>query len=202
MGRCALTTASVPHELRIASSLGGPLLLLVACLLGGLGGLRLNLTGSLPVGLYAVTRGAPTRGALVLVCLPRAGAEFARDRGYVPRGGSCPGGVMPVGKPVFAIPGDSVTVSPDGLLLNGRLAPNSRPLTVDRQGRPLVGLPVRRYVVAPGELWVVSHYSMYSFDSRYFGPVPTSHVRARVRSIWTVRSDGIDREADAPLGKR
>jgi conjugative transfer signal peptidase TraF len=146
---------------------------------------RLNLTGSLPVGLYAVTHGAPARGSLVLVCLPRAVAEFARDRGYVPRGGSCPGGVMPVGKPVFAIPGDTVTVTRGGLLLGGRPAPNSRPLPADRQGRPLAGLPAGRYIVGPGELWVVSGYSGYSFDSRYFGPVPSAGVLARLAPVST-----------------
>jgi conjugative transfer signal peptidase TraF len=172
----------------IASRLGGPVLLVLGCWVGGL---RVNLTGSLPVGLYAVvaTHEAPTRGALVLVCLSRAVADFARDRGYVPRGGLCPGGVMPVGKPVFAVPGDTVTVTADGLFLDGTLASNSRPLSADRRGRPLAGVRNGRYVVGPAELWVVSQYSASSFDSRYFGPVPLSSVRGRVRVLWTWRGD-------------
>lgn len=54
------------------------------------GGVRLNLTASLPAGLYLVTPGSPTRGAIVMACLPLPVAAFARARGYVPRG-SCPG---------------------------------------------------------------------------------------------------------------
>ena len=71
---------------RCAWQLGSPLALLGAC---GLAGLRLNLTGSLPIGLYRVSRAAPVREAIVLACLPPAVAAFARTRGYLPRGGQC-----------------------------------------------------------------------------------------------------------------
>jgi type IV secretory pathway protease TraF len=64
---------------------------------GRLAGLRLNLTESLPVGLYVAVGAAPARGALVLLCLPPEVAAFAKTRGYVPRGGACPGGIVPIG---------------------------------------------------------------------------------------------------------
>jgi conjugative transfer signal peptidase TraF len=82
-----------------------------------------------------------------------------------------------------------VTVTPTGLLVNGRPVPNSQPLAVDRQGRPLPRLASGRYVVRPGALWVVSSYSRFSFDSRYFGPVETRQVRASVQPLWTAGSD-------------
>jgi len=186
------------RELRAAALLLGPLVLLYGCWLEGL---RINLTGSLPIGLYAVTHGAPAHGALVLVCLPARTAEWARDRGYVPRGASCPGRAMPVGKPVFALPGDVVTVTDSGLLLNGRLTPNSRPLLSDRRGRPLPRLAAGRYAVGPGELWVVSPYSALSFDSRYFGAVPIANVQARVRLLWSVTPMRITGRGDAALGQ-
>jgi conjugative transfer signal peptidase TraF len=166
--------------------LGSPLVLLGACWLAGL---RLNLTGSLPVGLYVASRAAPVRGALVLACLPASVAAFAKERGYVPRGGACPGGVVPVGKPVLAIPGDTVTVTPTGLLVNGAPVSNSRPLAADRKGRPLPQLALGRYDVGPGELWVVSSYSRLSFDSRYFGAVEAAQVRVSVRRLWTAGPD-------------
>lgn len=145
--------------------------------------LRLNLTGSLPVGLYVVTDGQPRRGAVALVCLPATWAEFARSRGYVAERGSCPDGATPIGKPVFAVPGDTVSVTEAGLLLNGTVVRNTRPLTSDRRGRALPSLPAGEYVVRPDELWVVSTYSSLSFDSRYFGAVPLACVRARVRIL-------------------
>jgi conjugative transfer signal peptidase TraF len=103
----------------------------------------------------------------------------------VPRGGACPGGALPVGKPVAARRGDTVAVTPAGLCVDGVAVPNSRALAADRQGRPLPQLAVGRYVVGPGELWLVSSYSRWSFDSRYFGPVATSDLRATVRALWT-----------------
>jgi len=166
--------------------LGSPLALLAA---GWFVGLRLNLTGSLPVGLYLESRATPVRGAIVLACLPPEVAAFARERAYVPRGGTCPGGVLRVGKPILAIAGDTVSVTPTGLLVNGAPVPNSQPLAADRRGRLLPRLAVGRYVVGPGELWVLSSYSRLSFDSRYFGAIQASQVRARLRRLWTAGSD-------------
>jgi conjugative transfer signal peptidase TraF len=152
-------------------------------------GLRLNVTGSLPVGVYLVSHGSPGRGATVLVCLPPGVAVFARARGYVSSGGWCPGGVLPVGKPIGAIAGDTVTVTLAGLLVNGTPVPNSRPLAADRHGRPLPRLASGPYVVRPGAVWVVSSYSRFSFDSRYFGAVATGQIRASVRPLWCATSD-------------
>ena len=163
--------------------LGSPVALLAA---GWLAGLRLNLTGSLPVGLYLASRAVPVRGAIVLACLPPALAGFARDRGYVPRGGGCPGDVLPLGKPVLAVAGDTVTVTSSGLLVNGIPVPNSRPLVTDRKGRPLPRLALGQHVVRPSSLWIVSSYSRFSFDSRYFEAVKTGQVLTSVRPLWTV----------------
>src|SRR5713226_5633349 len=171
---------------RLIGWLGSPLGLLAVARLAGL---RMNLTGSLPVGVYLVSGAAPSRDAIVLTCLPPRVAAFARERGYVPRRGGCPGRVLPVGKPIVAIAGDTVTVTPSGLFVNGRPVPNSQPLTVDRQGRPLPRLALGRYVVQSGALWVVSSYSRFSFDSRYFGPVETRQVRAGVQPLWTAGAD-------------
>ena len=162
--------------------LASPVLLLV---MGWLAGLRLNLTGSLPVGLYVISPSLPVRGALVLVCLPAKVAEFARARGYVPRGVQCPGGVSAVGKPVVAIAGDTVTVTPAGIVVNGAAVPNTRTLASDRKGRRLPLLPAGRWVVEPGTVWIVSSYSRYSFDSRYFGAIEARQVRANLQRLWT-----------------
>lgn len=172
--------------LRVGWWLGSPLAVLGAC---GLAGLRLNLTGSLPIGLYRVSRAAPVREAIVLACLPPAIAAFARARGYVPSGGACPGGGVPVGKPIRAIAGDTVTVTATGLLVNGTPVPNSRALAADRQGRPLPRLAVGRFVVRPRTVWVVSSYSRLSFDSRYFGAVGTGQIRANVQRLWSAGSN-------------
>jgi conjugative transfer signal peptidase TraF len=155
--------------------------------LAGAAGLRINHTASLPVGLWRITllRGAIARGDIVSVCPPDT-ADFraARARGYVPYG-SCPGGYEPLLKPVAAIAGDIVSVTPDGLLVNGGVLPGSAPLPADSAGRPLPGYPVGTFTVVEGQLWLVSNYNAASFDSRYFGAMPASLVTGVARPLWT-----------------
>jgi conjugative transfer signal peptidase TraF len=125
----------------------------------------------------------------VLLCLPPQVAAFARARGYVPRGGACPGGVLPIGKPVLALPGDTVTVTASGLEVNGVPVPNSRALATDHRGRPLPRLALGPQVVRTGTVWVVSAYARTSFDSRYFGPVALAAVRSYMQPVWTPRPE-------------
>jgi conjugative transfer signal peptidase TraF len=156
---------------------------------GGAGGLRINLTTSLPFGLYQVVREQPRRGAIVLACLPRPIAVFAHARGYVPRGGPCPEQTVPVGKMVLAAAGDTVTVTESGdLLLNGTLVRNARRRARDRLGCLLPQLPIGEYGLGRQELWLLAP-SASSFDSRYFGPVRSTAVRTVVRPVWTVTQE-------------
>lgn len=148
-------------------------------------GLRLNLTQSMPMGLYRIVGRMPARGATVLVCLPPGIAIFASERGYVPRGGACAHGTVPIGKVVLGVPGDTVTLLPAGLLLNGVPVPNSRALARDHRGQSLPKLRYGPRVLGSGTLWLYSPYSAWSFDSRYFGPVAASCVVAVVRPLWT-----------------
>lgn len=172
---------------------------------GAFGGLRLNLSGSIPVGLYMIERGDPERGSIVLACLPASVSRLAMERGYVRHGGSCPGGAMPIGKPVLGIPGDTIDVTNAGLFLNGIAVPQSEALSKDRQGRPLPQVEIGTYVVRKGELWLVSKHSRFSFDSRYFGPINTIEVRARVRPLWIERAapvvPGLANYSGHPIGQ-
>jgi conjugative transfer signal peptidase TraF len=153
-------------------------------------GLRFNLTSSLPIGLYRVTKDSPTleRGAIVLYCLPPTVADFAHSRGYVPRGGQCPGGLTPIGKMVAALPGDTVVLTTDGITVNGALQSHSRALASDLKGRELPQLVGGSYVLQRDYIWLLAP-SERSFDSRYLGPLVARNVLSRVHSIWitTVR---------------
>ena len=148
-------------------------------------GLRFNLTSSLPIGLYRVTKDSPTlkRGAIVLYCLPPPVARFAHNRGYVPRGGQCPGGLTPIGKMVAALPGDTVVVTSDGITVNGTLQSHSRALATDLNGRELPQLVGRSYVIGRDCIWLLAP-SKRSFDSRYLGPLVARNVLARVQPVW------------------
>src|SRR5438552_13228563 len=150
--------------------------LLLATMVTWFASVRVNLSGSMPIGLYRVSSAPPVRGAMVLACLQVAVAVFARSRGYVPNGG-CPGATAPIGKLVLAMVGDSVEVTAEGLLLNGRPVRNTKPLAVDAAGRFLRRFPDGTYVVGQDQVWLYSPYSKRSFDSRYFGPLPLPYIR-------------------------
>src|SRR5579863_337947 len=155
--------------------------------------LRLNLSSSIPPGWYMArgirTGAAVRRGTLVAACLPLVVAGWGRARGYLHRG-SCADGTAPVGKPVFAIGGDTVTVGSSGLELDGARVPCTEPLRQDSNGRHLPRVPDGRYVVQPGEVWLVSTYSRRSWDSRYFGPVPVSAIILALSPLWTFGAHG------------
>jgi conjugative transfer signal peptidase TraF len=150
-------------------------------------GLWLNLSPSMPIGLYRSRSSgearALMRGAIVAVCLPESLAAWGRRRGYLMRG-RCPGGTTPVGKPIFAVAGDTVTVAAAGLVRNRVLANNTLRLAQDHAGFPLPRIPCGTYPVSTGQLWLVSTNTPLSWDSRYFGPVATANVVAVLRPLW------------------
>ncbi len=149
---------------------------------GDILGIRVNLSPSLPRGLYVVT-GDPA-AKLVEFCPAEPFASLAAERGYRPKG-SCPDGAAPLLKPVAAVSGDEVEVTADGLAVNGVPIPNTRPHRADSKHRPLRAWPNGSYLVAPGMVWVASSYNPRSFDSRYFGPVAVRSIRERLRPLLT-----------------
>src|SRR5438552_8418801 len=138
---------------------------------------RLNVSPSVPLGLYRMVDEPVARGVLVVACVPLTAARLARERGYLARG-SCPGGTQPVLKRIGAVPGDLVDLELDGIAVNAARLPDSAPAVSDTRGRPLPHAPWGRTVVAPGEVWLIGIETSRSWDSRFFGPVPLDHVNA------------------------
>lgn len=147
-----------------------------------LAGIRINMSPSLPLGLYRVT--SDVEESLVEFCPTEPFASLAIERGYRNQG-TCPDRAAPLLKPIVARAGDVVNLSKRGIEVNGRLLPNTAPLAMDTKGRPLVHWRFRLVTVQAGELWVASSYNKRSFDSRYFGPVPVSSVREQLRPLLT-----------------
>lgn len=149
-------------------------------------GYRVNMTASMPVGLWRVTPAPPKiiRGMIIVYCLERPAAEMALERGYISPG-RCPSGTEPLFKPVVAVAGDIVTVTPSGISVNGSLLTSSSPLTADPAGRPLAGA-FGEFQVSRGEVWLLSHYTTLSFDSRYSGPVGTDNIIGVAYPVWTL----------------
>ena len=145
-------------------------------------GVRLNTTGSLPIGLYRVSRA--TDANLVEFCPPEPFSEISVSRSYR-TAGICPDGDNPLLKPIVARQGDIVQLSEFGIVVNGVLLRNTAPRPVDSKGRFLPHFPFGTYQVSAGTVWVASSYHPLSFDSRYFGPIPVGEIREHLKALLT-----------------
>ena len=145
-------------------------------------GLRVNVTPSMPLGVYRVTDARPRRGDLVMFCPDAPMADFALKRGYL-AAGACPYGVRPMLKRLAGVGGDSMLWSAHGVSVNGTPVPNSAPHFADKNGRPLPHA-LRGGTIPPGKaLLLASHPD--SFDGRYFGLVPQDPLR-KVEPVFFV----------------
>lgn len=155
--------------------------LLVIISAGWLGGIRINLTPSEPLGFWRIMamERPVAHGDLVFVC-PPATALFdqALGRGYLRRG-LCPGGYAPLIKTVAALPGQRVEIGAD-VIIDGVLLQHSTVRSSDGAGRPLQ--PSTGGIVPAGFVFLHSSFAS-SYDSRYFGPVPVEGVLGLARPL-------------------
>ncbi|WP_165225645.1 conjugative transfer signal peptidase TraF [Affinirhizobium pseudoryzae] len=165
------------------------LLLVAASVFGGgvaaaiIGGSRINLTPSEPLGLwriFALDRPVSV-GDLVFICPPLTPVmREARERGYL-RAGICPSGVAPLIKTVVAVAGQHVEVGA-GVTIDGRPLPFSDLVERDGRGRPMA--PYSGGVVPADSVFLHSSFRG-SYDSRYFGPLPVSGILGLAQPVLT-----------------
>ena len=122
------------------------------------------------------------RGMLVLACLPDEVAKLAYERNYI-ASGKCKGGYAPVGKYIQAIYGDEVRFTSEGIIVNGSLLENSKPYAMDGEGRAMPVM-LQDMVLPKDELVLLNNYAG-SFDSRYYGPIPSRYVVGTLKPVIT-----------------
>jgi conjugative transfer signal peptidase TraF len=147
-------------------------------------GARINTSKSIPVGLYWMTERHIEKGEYVLLCPPPNNVfDEAKKRGYF-GAGFCPGDYEYLMKKILAAKKDKVSISDDGVRVNGELLPFSTPLSADKQGRPL---PVLRgeYRLGDSDLLLMTDVSPISFDSRYYGLINRSQIKGVIRPVFT-----------------
>lgn len=148
-------------------------------------GFVINTTTSLPVGLYRLVDEPLRRGGLATFCLEdKPFIQLARERGYLGNG-SCPGGIQPLGKEIFGLPGDVVSLR-DGLIaVNGAIMPLSGAKSTDSQGRRMPA-PAKfgNGTIPEGYGLMLSPRHAGGFDSRYFGLVRLSRLHP-VKPVFT-----------------
>lgn len=147
-------------------------------------GLYVNLTPSLPRGLYRVIHAPLRRGTIVLVCLSDSIGRWGLQRGYLSTG-SCPGDVMPLGKCIRGIGGDTVIKTARAVAINGRVLDSSRTVMRDRQGRSVPAFPDTMLVLHRDDVWLAG-VAARSWDSRYFGPIHRQQIRAVLTPVMTI----------------
>lgn len=148
-------------------------------------GARINTTKSIPVGLYWTTNAPIEKGAYVLFCPPDVGVfATAKERDYI-AGGFCPGDYGYMMKRILAAKDDVVTVTNDGVYVNGNVLPYSKPIKSDPAGRELPRYQSNQYTLGAAELLLMSDVSGTSFDGRYYGPVNRSQVKNVIRPVIT-----------------
>ncbi|CCM79750.1 conjugal transfer protein traF [Rhizobium mesoamericanum STM3625] len=147
------------------------------------GGFRINLTSSEPLGLWrivALDRPA-ARGGLVFICPPITTVmQEARERGYL-RSGTFQGGVAPLIKAVVAVAGQHVEIGAD-VTIDGRPIASSDLIERDGKGRPMKPYPGG--VVPDDSVFLHSPFRS-SYDSRYFGPLPASGILGLAKPVLT-----------------
>lgn len=147
-------------------------------------GFRLNLSESIPIGLYRITNKAAVKKAYVIFCPNnRQTFKLARNRGYIDHG-ICSHSFGYLMKKVVAIAGDVVSVTNEGVFINNRLLPHSKPKLCDGLNRDLPQWRVSHYQLQQGEVMTMTNQSDWSFDSRYYGPIRTSQIKGVITPIW------------------
>jgi conjugative transfer signal peptidase TraF len=148
-------------------------------------GIRINTSASICKGLYFVTNTSPVKGDCVIFCPPKMKIfDEAKARHYI-NTGLCPGGYGYMMKYISAAKGDTFSENNLGVFVNGKLLSFSRPLEKDMLGRALPSIKIKKHILNDDELLLMTNQSSTSFDSRYFGAITTSQIRAVVRPIFT-----------------
>lgn len=156
---------------------------LLIILAGSLGGFRINLTPSEPIGLWRILPldRQTVVGDVVFVCLPRSAlVDEARSRGYLRRG-LCASGYAPLIKTVMAVAGQQVEIIRT-VRIDGEEIPHSVLTRSDGMGRPLIAARGER--IPPGHVFLHSPFPG-SWDSRYFGTVPTASILGLAQEVLT-----------------
>jgi conjugative transfer signal peptidase TraF len=135
--------------------------------------LIMNVTSSVPVGLYLTSSAELARGDFVLIARDTLAHRAALSKGLISPS-------MQLLKRVAGLPGDHVCRHGRSVWINGIIKASAR--NADDIGRPLRTWRGCR-VLDAGEIFVLGSHAN-SFDSRSFGPIRRSDVVSRVVLIW------------------
>lgn len=166
----------VPKLLAVVA--GITLIFDIACLILGNMGYWVNVTNSMPVGVYREESGDIKKDNYVLLCKDDYELNRAKNDDYL-----CKDGHMPLLKRVVAVKNDVVTVSNEGVYVNYTKLENSERIV----NSWLNEKNLLDYTLKDKEFLVMGR-SPYSWDSRYFGIVRRDEFISKVVPVFLVFS--------------
>ncbi len=135
-----------------------------------------NASACMPRGLYlARPVEEATVGDVVTAWLPDAARDLAAARHYLPVD-------VPALKRVRAVAGATVCAADTSISIDG--VPIAARRLADGLGRPLPTWSGCQ-TLTDGQIFLLSEASADSFDGRYFGPISSTQLIAKVRPLWT-----------------
>jgi conjugative transfer signal peptidase TraF len=140
-------------------------------------GYRINLSPSVPTGIWRVEAGRPEKDDYAAVSpSSHPGYGLAVERGYLP-------GFSPMLKRIIASEGDIIDYDEEekSVTVNGEYVMMTEIMSEDTEGRslPRASFPA---TLRKGEIWLSSE-NIRGYDSRYFGPVPADILQKAV-PVW------------------
>lgn len=145
-------------------------------------GIRINVTKSIPIGIYIVTNQIPQKNDYVIFCPSDIEIFYeAYKRGYINKG-LCPNEYGYMMKKIVATEGDMISISKKGVEVNDSLLPFSTPLLTDLQDKALPQLNVNK-ILDKDEILLMSDISKTSFDARYFGVSNKKQIQGVIKPI-------------------
>lgn len=140
----------------------------------------INVSPSIPYGIYKKVEKYPQKDDYILFCLDNEIAKLTADRHYVTTG-NCAFQSAPIGKKVVAAQGDLVKIDGDGIEINGVLLTDSRPSEYDNLKRRMPEFSMHRYL--DNDEFIVASDKKNSYDSRYFGIVKGKQIKGVIETI-------------------
>lgn len=160
-----------------------PLLIVLVFVLIGIMyelGFRINISGSMPIGLYLIT-GSQDLGNddLVAVSLPPDLINKGLQRGYIKTKDTM------LVKRLIGLPGNEIIYKDHHIEVNKIYNYDCQVSEKDGEGRSMDPVKEGTYILGPDEYWVLGDNNE-SWDSRYFGPIKRENIYSEVKLILAI----------------
>lgn len=145
-------------------------------------GLYLNVSQSLPIGIYKVSEQdvkSLKKGDYVLACINDKDSLNAFSHGFI-TSGNCNNKTAPVGKMIVAMALDEVKVTVDSVYVNGYKLKHSKPASKLLSNEHLA--KYESYQLKEREYFLLNE-KIDSFDSRYLGVFSQEQLIGKIKRV-------------------